>query len=469
MPIARYTRQHRVCDFENIGFGDHILACTETRQQQIDFLPSFVQAALRNGDKVVYAAFNCDDVRQQLRRRGELQQPLADGSLELIEADAFYFPHGVFRAERVISQLHLACKNALNQGYNGLRVIGAVTTLPDCDSAAQRRQFLDDLIAYEYEVDIVLQALPIIGYCIYDVRQLPPPFVEQIFAAHPLLASTGKCYVNDCHSAAIIPAVDRWRQLHDQVVERAAASQQQLDCLQSLHATIQAQSEMLTNVSHDIRTPLHAIQGFVEIMQARTTDTEQLEHLQTIAAASKYMLDMTSDILLLARLEANQVPLQMQDCDIGELAESLMTLLQAKVALAKSPVELALHREHLPQGARIYTDPRRLRQILQNLLDNALEFTAHGKVCLYCPDAAAPQVQFKVTDTGVGIAGENLAKLFDPFYQISHRDAAVGTGLGLPIVAGLLRRLGGSITVSSEPGAGTTFIVTLPGVVGVSG
>ncbi len=227
-----------------------------------------------------------------------------------------------------------------------------------------------------------------------------------------------------------------------------------------------AKSQFLANMSHEIRTPLTAILGYVDLIAegcpgqcAFGTDT-LVHYVDTVARNARYLLQLINDILDLSRIEAGRLQVERVRCSVPELLADVESLMRVRAA-AKA---LALTVEcHGPVPETIHTDPTRLRQILINLLGNAIKFTETGSVRLTARLLEEAFLEFAVSDTGIGMPPEQLAQLFRPFGQGDdsvHRRFG-GSGLGLSISRRLARMLGGAITVESRPGAGSTFRVTV--------
>jgi PAS domain S-box-containing protein len=230
-------------------------------------------------------------------------------------------------------------------------------------------------------------------------------------------------------------------------------------------AAHRAKSAFLANMGHEIRTPLNAIVGLTHLLRRDAGDAVAVERLGKVAAAAGHLLQIINDILDLSRIEAGR--LELEDTDF-----SLQAVLAGAVALVQEPAQarglsLALHaQEGLPDALR--GDPARLAQALLNLLSNAVKFTARGSVTLSveaAPDGPAAdgvRLRFRVQDTGIGIAPEQQAHLFDAFTQADESTTRRfgGTGLGLALTQRLAALMGGDIGVTSTPGAGSEFWFT---------
>jgi PAS domain S-box-containing protein len=224
----------------------------------------------------------------------------------------------------------------------------------------------------------------------------------------------------------------------------------------------QLKSQFLANMSHELRTPLNAIMGFAEAIRDGVSGeptAEQREFARDIYEAGQQLLRMINDILDLAKVEAGAMELTLEPCDLGALVDEVVRV--AKGLARRKGVEL---REEIePRPLELTVDIIKLKQILYNLLSNAVKFSESGGSVTVRGRADKETVKIQVIDTGVGIAPEDMANLFEEFRQVdsSLTRKHEGTGLGLALTRRLVELHGGEITVDSEPGQGTTFTVTL--------
>jgi PAS domain S-box-containing protein len=234
--------------------------------------------------------------------------------------------------------------------------------------------------------------------------------------------------------------------------------------LELSHAN-RAKDEFLANMSHELRTPLNTVLGLSEsLLEQRRgpLNTRQIESVQLIAASGQHLLGLINDILEVSKIEAGKLELRPSLVSVKELCESSLNFI--KEPALKKLISVEYHSEKVISG--IYADPQRLKQILINLLTNAVKFTPEkGKVSLdVSTNEERDQILFSVTDTGIGIASEDLKKLFKPFTQLDSSLARqyTGTGLGLALVEKLTELHGGSVRVESELGKGSRFTIALP-------
>jgi len=224
----------------------------------------------------------------------------------------------------------------------------------------------------------------------------------------------------------------------------------------------QLKSAFLATMSHELRTPLNSIIGFTGILIQELPgplNAEQRKQLEMVRESSRHLLSLINDVLDISKIEAGQLRIHREPFD---LHTSIMKIIDLVKPLAEKK-RLLLHANLAPATGTLVSDPRRVEQILLNLLNNAIKFTEKGTVTLGVETIEAA-VRLSVSDTGIGIKPEDLSKLFEPFQQV---DSGLtrqheGTGLGLAICRRLAGLLGGKIDVTSALGKGSVFTLTLP-------
>jgi signal transduction histidine kinase len=219
--------------------------------------------------------------------------------------------------------------------------------------------------------------------------------------------------------------------------------------------------QFVSSVSHELRTPLTSISGYLELIldgEAGELTREQRRFLAIVSRNCDRLNRLVDDILFVARVDAGQLSLQRECVDVAELARRAEE--SARAAAERRGVRLRLTADDdIPP---LWADPTRLAQMLDNLLSNAVKFTPVGGTVTVSVVRRGGAVCLRVSDTGVGIPGDEAARLFERFFRASTAASTQGTGLGLSIVKSIVELHGGAISVESEPGVGTTFLVELP-------
>ncbi len=225
-------------------------------------------------------------------------------------------------------------------------------------------------------------------------------------------------------------------------------------------------TSFLANISHEIRTPMNGIVGFAEMINQENIDPAlKKEYENIISLSSQQLLHIIDDIVDISKIEANQLSINKSTCNINELISELFIFYERELLRdEKNDIEISAFKELSNDESNINTDHARLRQILSNLLDNAIKFTKRGTIKFGYTIDSDNFLRFFVEDTGIGIDEELYSIIFEYFRQADEGNTRTygGIGLGLPIAKGIVRLLGGEIWVKSDKGIGTTFYFTLP-------
>ena len=252
-------------------------------------------------------------------------------------------------------------------------------------------------------------------------------------------------------------AADAGHALEKLVVTRTTELEKARDAAESAN---RAKSIFLANMSHELRTPLNAILGFAQILERDASLTSHHSEIATINRSGRHLLALINNILEISRIEAGRTVVRREAFDlpgtIAAVEEMVRSRAEAKDLQLRVEISAGLTRH-------VVGDDHRLRQVLINLLGNAVKYTDQGEVSLRVDPAADDGIRFAVTDTGPGITAEEQKHLFQAFYQTAAGIArGEGTGLGLSITREFIHLMGGELTVESEPGKGSTFAFTVP-------
>ncbi len=236
----------------------------------------------------------------------------------------------------------------------------------------------------------------------------------------------------------------------------------ELQNLELLKAS-RVKSQFLATMSHELRTPMNAIIGFSQVMLRQSKgglNVPQQTMVERILSNSRNLLELVSDILDLSKIEAGRLELRPEPCDLLQLLETTIGQLRSLAEEKNLPIRV---RSTLPHS-RAFNDSMRVRQVLVNLISNAIKFTDSGEISIELSEPEPGRVAIAIQDSGIGIAPSDLEYIFEMFQQIDQtiNRKYSGTGLGLAITRSLVEMMGGEITVQSQLGQGSTFTINIP-------
>jgi signal transduction histidine kinase len=252
--------------------------------------------------------------------------------------------------------------------------------------------------------------------------------------------------------------------LAEDIAARGALALDNAKLYDAARSADRARSDLLAVVSHDLRTPLTAIVGYADLLAMgipHALPAESATQVERIRKSAQHLMYLMNELLTFTRLDAGHESVNARDVDVREVVREVATFMEPAAAAHGLRLKTFLPAEPV----RLHTDPDKLRQVLLNLAGNAVKYTPQGEVQIRLSrveDGARMQVE----DTGMGIGAEDLAKIYEPFWQVdaSQRSKDGGTGLGLSIVRRMVDLLGGRVDVASTVGKGTTFTVTVSGI-----
>ena len=282
---------------------------------------------------------------------------------------------------------------------------------------------------------------------------------------HRVRRNDGEWRVCKINGVPILDAnheVREWVGTHTDITEQRAAEKQALDAKNAAETADRAKSEFLASMSHELRTPLNAIIGYSEMLQEELQEaghTPFIADLEKVRNSGKHLLELINDLLDLRKIEEGRMDLNVEAIEIGDLAREVAGT--AQPLMRKNANRFDVHVG--PGLGTMRSDAAKVRQSILNLLSNAAKFTEHGMVT-FDVEAEGDEIVFRIGDTGIGIAEDQVGRLFEPFSQadLSIGRLYGGTGLGLALTRRYCRMMGGDISLSSRLGEGSKFTIRLP-------
>ncbi|MBN1186007.1 MAG: response regulator [Bacteroidales bacterium] len=254
--------------------------------------------------------------------------------------------------------------------------------------------------------------------------------------------------------------------LFEDITELKEAEKQLIKAKNSAESQDRMKSAFLANMSHDIRTPIHGILGLIELLKNETISQEESKmYYDIIHSSGETLLNLINDIIDISKIEVGELQINKTSFNIKEiLQELLITYKRIRNTLDKSHIEIILELENIDKELFVLSDKTRFRQIMSNLLSNALKFTYEGSIKFGYTMYTESELTFYVKDTGIGIPEENHEQIFERFKRVNAlgKELIEGTGLGLAICKQLTELLGGKIWVESIPNSGSVFFFTIP-------
>jgi len=390
-----------------------------------------------------------------------------------------------------------------DEAGRALRLVGALIDVHDRRIASDTMMRLSELLeesqqqaevgGWEYEVDTEALSWTRETYRIHDLAPFScTPTVAQAITyyvpeARPVIQTAVEGAIRDgsaySHELELITAKGRriWVRatgravreggrtvrIHgafQDITQRKLAAAELLRAKEAAESASRAKSAFLAAMSHEIRTPMHAVLGYAEMLRESPLSAEQREYAEVISRSGSALLRLIDDILDFSKVEAGKLSLERAPVDLTLVAHDVVRLLQGQAA--EKGVRLHLDAPGVP--TIVAADPARVRQVLLNLVGNALKFTAEGEVKVGVGHYGKDHWRVEIVDTGIGIPADQQARLFREFEQVdgSSKRRFGGTGLGLAISRRLVAAMGGRIGMCSEPGQGSTFWFSLPEVAG---
>jgi signal transduction histidine kinase len=458
--------QHQL---SQIRIGDHLCMLYEEPPELLPTAARFLGDGLQRGEHALYVV---DDNRREnvieaLAAAGiDVDQELERGRLRLLSARE-YCPLEDFDPREMLARFRELGEEMARAGTPAARAAIEMTWALTVDAP------LDRLAEYECWGNHIFEHFTGISLCMYNRRRFPAGAMERLLRAHPIVVLDGEVAPNPFYeppeiSYAEEPSETRRFEWMIDRLRLASADRRDREAMalreQEARLANQAKTDFLSAMSHELRTPLNAIAGYLDLLElgiAGGLSPEQLTMVGRIKASQHHLLGLIDDLLQFARIEAGGLVYRLGTVPVLELVRGVSEILAAQADAA----ELEYVISGVDPDVRTRCDPERARQVLLNLVGNAIKFTpAGGRVTVAC-EVSDGEVALLVEDTGPGIPADRLETIFEPFVQVSLEDDGArqhGVGLGLAISRNLARAMGGDVVVESTLAVGSRFTFRLP-------
>lgn len=449
--------------------GDHFLRGVFYPESVFGVLSASSWRAFEHSAWVVFEnVFLLVTIRQSIGEMNlaALHRAKLEKSNQLVEAEVTVRTDELRRQAKVLQDSELKSRTLLDGSPVCVKIIDTESRLQYMSAAGLKQLKIDDIEPYYGQV-YPPEIYP---------ESMRSPLIEHLERAKRGMVSRVESPVFDTqgnelwYDTTFTPACDDEGRVNYVIVssvdvtERKKAESEVIAAKDAAEAANRAKSEFLANMSHEIRTPMTAILGFTDVLLENLETPDDVEAARTVQENGEYLLDLINDVLDLSKIESGKLDIEHIAASPHQIISEVVSLMRVRANAKGLPLSANFDG---PIPEFIHTDPTRLRQILINIVGNAIKFTEMGSVQiatrLLKSSGQVNKLQFEVIDTGIGIPEDKIAEIFKPFSQADGSTTRKfgGTGLGLSISKRLVELLGGDFSVSSTLGKGSTFSVTI--------
>lgn len=447
----------------DISKGDHILFLYDDEKIHRKVIVDYIKDGLSKNEQIfyIYDTHSEKGVKEILKEAG-LSIFLEKKQIVLLETYSTYLEENSFDKERMLKVLEDTTRKAIENGYSGLRITGETGWLKK--HVTEFREFAE----YEEKANMFFDRNPAIALCQYRRSDYSPDFMMDILKSHPYILFEERIYKNFYY---IPPDVD---EEESQKLELDLYIKNLKDFFKVKNEIEEARdkaenankfkSQFLSNMSHELRTPMNGVLGMLELLLTTKVSTEQKEYVYHMRNSIDNLVRIINDVLDISKIESGKMELDLEEYNFENFMSEVYHDFSAEAHMKS--LELI---SYIEPGIDEYLvgDFGKLRQILSNLISNAIKFTDRGEilvsVCKCFKNDKNIELEFRIKDTGIGIEEGKKEKIFDVFMQgdLSYTKKYKGTGLGLSISKKFVNMMGGEIDYKSITGIGTEFIFSV--------
>jgi len=460
-------RPYEVRTYGVLRNGDHICALLKDPKEYKETVTDFVERGIEAHDKVILLGDEMESLEvvfDELRKKGlNLEELKSKQQLVVMSFAEKYMSGGDVVCPNITQDFLDQKKLALEQGYSNLRLMTEPPWQPGLE---------DSLIDCESKLSSIFSQGNCIGMCVYPMSKFPSGFVLDVLNTHPFVI-LGKELIQNCYyipraSCGDVDVDDVLSYKLDQLNYRWSVTEVARQAQEEAVAANLATTKFIAVMSHELRTPLNGILGMVEELLQEVTDEQQRDCLAVIYSSGKQLLSIINGLLESSKLQSGKVTLELLPLELPRCIKDVVSPLVMKDGVTL----LQEIDDDCPQW--ILGDITRLKQVITNLLDNAIKFTSHGKIVLKVEVFSVEKLRagktdlgltlrFTVTDDGIGIPADKISLIFLGMQTgPGSTGHSGGLGLGLSIAKSIVEMWGGEISVISNEGSGSAFSFTFP-------
>jgi len=449
--------------------GDHMVLLYNNEKEVIEPLVEYIMESLLRNEKCIYISGDTDieTLKKEMQKKIAYESYILSEQLLMLDKADAYSKDGEFAPDKMIALLKEYTKEAFKSGYTGIAVTGELSWVLEYEDG------IDRIIEYEWKLnDQIFNQENMTALCRYNMTKFSDEMIINIIQLHPYIVYNNKIHENPFYLPPESYKENNIAKYQVQVWLKNIANYTNIKSrfdleLEQADYKNKAKTDFMSRMSHDMRTPLGAIIGLANFGCDEFKEEKAGKYYTEIKESAEYLLALMNDVLDMQNIESGNTKLDYKISKICELKSSILTIVKQRAE--EKGLHLIVERQNKNNSPYIWADQIRVKQILVNILNNAIKYTLPGGTVKWTTSIDQSQkerviVTHIISDTGVGMSEEFQKNMFEPFSKEENRLSLSegGTGLGLAITNNLLKKMGGKIICESTIGEGTTFTIIIP-------